>query len=126
MVSTQRRFETGTAPDGSAWPASFRAGLVGGRTLVDTGRLVQSITHNAQDDGVQVGTNVLYAAIHQFGGVISAVSAKALSFLIGDRRVFARQVTIPARPFLGLDREDEDEIGLIARDWLLEGQSRAH
>ena len=40
-------------------------------------------------------------------------------FNLGGRTIFARQVTIPARPFLGLDRDDEIEIEAIAGNWLL-------
>lgn len=57
----------------------------------------------AQGTGVQ-GTwgvqDVRYALIHELGGVITPVTAKALAFKIGDRWVFAKSVTIPARPYL--------------------------
>ena len=57
----------------------------------------------AQGTGVQ-GTwgvqDVRYALIHELGGVIRPVAAKALAFKIGDRWVFAKSVTIPARPYL--------------------------
>jgi phage virion morphogenesis protein len=118
-LSTQMRFERGEAPDGSVWPASIRATLQGGQTLIDSARLMQSITWNADARGVEVGTNVLHAAIHQFGGTIRPVTKKALRFRIGDRWVMASEVTIPARPFLGLDRDDEVELEALARDWLL-------
>lgn len=118
-ASTQARFERGEAPDGSAWPASIRATLQGGQTLIDSARLMQSITWNADAGGVDVGTNVLYAAIHQFGGTIKPVTQRALRFRVGDRWVMASEVTIPARPFLGLDRHDEVELEALARDWLL-------
>ena len=71
VVSTQMRFERGEGPDGNPWPPSLRAIVEGGQTLVDTARLKGSISHEASDTGVAVGTNVLYAAIHQFGGTIT-------------------------------------------------------
>lgn len=118
-VSTQMRFERGAGPDGAAWPPSLRAVVEGGRTLVDTARLMQSITHEADDSGVAVGTNVLYAAIHQFGGTISAKTPRGLVFQGAAGQWATKQsVTIPARPFLGLDDEDETEITAIAEDWL--------
>jgi phage virion morphogenesis protein len=117
--SASRRFELGAGPDGSPWPPSIRALAEGGQTLVDTARLVGSITHEATDTGVAVGTNVIYAAIHQLGGTIRPKSGNALVFNLGGRTIFARQVTIPARPFLGLDRDDEIEIEAIAGEWLL-------
>ncbi len=119
VTSTQRRFETGSAPDGSPWPPSIRAMTEGGRTLVASARLMQSLTYEAFATGVAVGTNVIYAAVHQLGAVIRPVNARALFFRIGDRFITAQEVRIPARSFLGLDEDDEAEIGALAADWLL-------
>lgn len=119
VTSTERRFEQERAPDGSPWPPSIRARMEGGRTLFESGRLARSLTHNASDSGVEVGTNALYGAIHQLGGTIRPVSAERLVFRIGNRTIFATEVTLPARPYLGIDREDEQEIESIAEDWLL-------
>lgn len=45
-----------------------------------------------------------YAAIHQFGGEITAKRARMLSWIGPDgQRVFVRRVTIPARPFFPVD-----------------------
>ncbi len=118
VTSTQRRFELGQSPDGTPWPPSIRATLTGGKTLIDTSRLLQSITYEAGDAHVEVGTNVIYAAVHQFGAVIRPVAAKALRFVIGGREVFAQAAAIPARPFLGLDQEDEKEIEATAEDFI--------
>lgn len=41
-----------------------------GKTLQDTGRLRKSITFRVKGKRVIVGTNVKYAAIHNFGGTI--------------------------------------------------------
>lgn len=120
-TSTVLRFERETGPGGAKWPPSLRAQLTGGQTLTDTARLRQSITHRADSDSVAVGTNVIYAAIHQFGGTISAKSARALVFRLADgttRQV--RSVTIPARPFLGVDDDDRAAIADIISDWLAE------
>ena len=68
--STVRRFEAERGPNGRAWKPSKRARKQGGKTLSDTGRLCASITRRASRREVAVGTNVLYAAIHQFGGKI--------------------------------------------------------
>ena len=103
--------------------------MEGGKTLVDSARLMQSITSNASDTGVEVGTNVLYAAIHQFGGTIRAKTSRGLRFKIGKGRdaswATRQSVTIPARPFLGIDAEDEAEIIQIATDWLTPGEADA-
>ena len=75
------RFETSTAPDGTAWQALQRPRPRGdGQSLMDTGVLYGSIT--AQVIGkhtLQVGTATDYAHYHQFG-----------------------TQHIPARPFLGV------------------------
>jgi len=118
VASTQYRFETGKGPDGSPWPVSIRAAFEGGKTLLDSTRSLSSITHNATETFVEVGTNVIYAAIHQLCGVIRPVTAKFLFFKAGGSFVTKSEVTIPARPFLGLDEDDKEEIVLIGEDWL--------
>jgi phage virion morphogenesis protein len=127
VVKTQNRFQTSTAPDGSVWPQSFRAKFAGGKTLVDSARLFQSITHNASATGVEVGTNVEYAAIHQFGGTIHAKTSKGLNWSYrkagANQKSWARKmsVTIPARPFLGIDDEDTSQILAIAETYVVGG-----
>jgi phage virion morphogenesis protein len=118
VVSTQRHFEEGRAPDGSPWPPSIRALVQGGKTLIDRGRLFGSMTFNAWDTGVEEGTNVVYAGVHQGGATITAKTAEGLRFKIGEQWVTKKSVTIPARPFLGLDDDDERELIAIAEDWL--------
>ena len=117
VASTIDRFERGVGPDGRAWPESIRARETGGRTLVDSRRLLLSITHRAGRDQVTVGTNVIYAAIQQFGGTITARKAQALVFNIpGAGWATVRSVTLPARPFIGLSDADRAEIPRIVVD----------
>lgn len=123
--STRARFKTSRAPDGSVWPPSIRALAEGGRTLIDSTALVNDISHEATDTGVAVGSALIYAAVHQFGGTIRPVRAKKLRFKLLGEDVFADEVTIPARPFLGLDEDDEAEIRAVAGDWLLGEQNEA-
>ena len=116
---SRERFRDGREPGGAPWLRSLRAKLQGGKTLVDHGQLRDSITRATSDDRVEVGTNVPYAATHQFGAVIRPKSGGYLMFRMPDgsfRRV--KQVTIPARPFLGVDGEDESEIVSILREWI--------
>ena len=108
---TVRRFEQGVDPEGRPWLPSIRARMTNGPTMIDSGRLVGSITHQATADEVRVGSNVTYAAIHQTGGTITPKSAGALRFEIpGVGFVTVGRVTIPPRPFLGVDAEDRAEI----------------
>lgn len=125
VSSTQQRFEGQAGPTGVPWRSSQRAGQQRGQTLVDSGRLRQSITHRAGRDQVEVGSGVMYAAVHQFGATIRAKSSKGLRFRIGDRWVTKREVTIPPRPFLGLDDEDRAEIIELSTGWLRPGRGRA-
>lgn len=77
-----------------------------GTILQVTGRLAASVTTSSTSDMAQIGTNVVYAGIHQFGGeipphTIKARYAKALAWAGG----FAKSVEhpgakMPARPFL--------------------------
>lgn len=118
--STQQRFLDQAGPDGQKWKPSARAQAEGGQTLRDTNRLFQSITSEADDRSAAWGTNVVYAGIHQFGGVIRPKNAEALMFKTVNGFVTAQKVTMPARPFLGLSAADRVEIGHIVNDWLRE------
>jgi len=49
---------------------------------------------------VRIGSDRVYAAIHQFGGTIRPKKAGGrLVFTVGGKKVFAKSVTIPARPY---------------------------
>jgi phage virion morphogenesis protein len=111
LTGTQLRFRAGKAPDDQQWKASLRAALHGGQTLRDSGGLLGSITYEAGNGSVAVGTNKVYAAIHQFGGSIKAKGAKSLAFrLAGGGFAQVRSVTMPARPFLGASDTDQAEL----------------
>ncbi|WP_298032284.1 phage virion morphogenesis protein [uncultured Desulfovibrio sp.] len=128
VTSVSRRFETATAPDGSRWPQSLRVRREGGQTLVKTARLRDSISRAGPQvtaRSVEVGTNVEYADIHQFGATIPphtirARRARALRIPgIGCRRQVRHPGgLIPARPFLGLSAQDETIIQDMTEDWL--------
>lgn len=123
VSGTQRRFELGMAPDGSQWLPSRRASEEGGQTLIKDGHLRDSITHTVEGDTVHVGSDRIYAAIHQFGGDIKPTKGKFLVFQAGAGMVFARKVTIPARPFLGLSDSDSEILLGIAEDHLAQAFS---
>ena len=111
VAQTQLRFRDQVGPDGVAWPRSARAATQGGRTLSDKGILRQSVnTHVIAGDNISVGSNLVYAAAQQFGATIYPRHAKRLSFKVGGKRVFAKKVTLPARPFIGINAADEADI----------------
>jgi phage virion morphogenesis protein len=115
--STRMRFRNQAGPDRRRWVPSIRARQVGGQTLVQKTRLMRSISHKADNNGAEWGTNVVYAGVHQFGAVIKAKSAGALRFkLPGGGFVTVKKVTIPARPYLGVNAEDGREMLALAYD----------
>lgn len=120
VVATQHRFEEETGPDGYRWPASYRAMADGGKTLTLSGRLVRSMTHNATDENVEWGTDVIYAAVQNLGGTIRAKTAKGLRFRVGRNGgwVTKQSVTLPARTFMGVNAEDEKDIVSISEQWI--------
>jgi phage virion morphogenesis protein len=120
--SVNERFLTGIGPDGEAWTPSHRAREVGGATLVDSTRLRDNIETKAGQREVEIGSNVPYAATHQFGALIEPrdktdAAAKLAFFLPNGQFIMVDQVEIPARPFLGIDARDEVEITEAAEAW---------
>lgn len=119
--STRDRFKQQVGPDGAAWQPSHRAQNKGGKTLIESGRLLDSVTNQSGNDFAEWGTNAIYAAIHQVGGEIRAKTSKGLFFKLSDgtgRRV--KKVTIPARPYLGINADDEAQIVDIINQHLFE------
>jgi phage virion morphogenesis protein len=137
VAKTQMRFHEQHGPDGAAWPPSKAAIKEGRPTLIKTARLLQSMAHNLLDNGVEWGTNVIYAAVHQFGATFDVHARNQTIYRhidartgeLGTRFVKKRQsnfasehaspahsVTIPARPFLGIDDDDIAEAeSILAR-----------
>lgn len=118
--STRNRFKDSVAPDGTPWkplkgglfdnipkkhrrkdgklratPQAFNF-VQGRKILIKQSHLLDSITNNAGNDFAEWGsdTSVTYAAIHQFGGKAGR----------------GRKTEIPARPYLGINDQDEDNI----------------
>ncbi len=117
--STVERFNDQQGPDGKKWTPSRRAIDKGGRTLIDRENLLGSITAASDATSAIAGTNLIYAAIHQFGGTIRAKGGagggkRALRTPFGPRT----SVTMPARPFLGFSPADSAEIEAILTDHL--------
>lgn len=138
-AETLLRFEREAGPSGSKWPPSLRAKHSGGQTLTDTARLRQSIVSEATANSAAVGTNLVYAAIHQLGGTIKRDARQQTIYHSYDKRsgelsrrfvkkgksnfardvqVKAYEIKIPARPFLGINEQSETGITEILTDYL--------
>lgn len=69
-----------------------------------------------EGDKLTIGTNLFYARMMNDGttkmpgGVLRPKRAKALKFNIGDKTVFRKSVTIPARPFDNWNDADAQEL----------------
>ncbi len=71
------------------------------------GSLSDSIEHvmGITGDDVEVGSNLVYAAAHQFGLDMTVVSNK-------------RRITIPARAYLGISLENEEDLVALVDDFV--------
>lgn len=122
--STLKRFKESRAPDGEKWEVSKRAAAeTKGKTLIRTADLRNSIRSKSDVSGFAVGTDLKYAATHQFGEkgrTIRAKNKKALRFQVGGKWLMRKSVTIsiPARPYLGLSDDDMQEIKGTIEDFI--------
>lgn len=116
-TSTVERFGSEESPEGTKWKPSIRATQKGGKTLTKSTALKTSIKAKADSTSAAVGTNLVYAATHQFGDerTIRAKKSKYLKFQVGGKWVSVPsvRVNIPARPFLGISEADKEEIKAI-------------
>lgn len=115
MEGERYMFQTGTAPDGEVWPR--RVGKATHPLLNLSGQLaaaaqggpgsVREIGYRELRWGVKktASGSLAGALVHQYGATIYPKVKKYLSFVIDGIRVFARKVTIPARPYIGLPLE---------------------
>lgn len=119
VSGTKKRFAAKKDPKGKPWQPSRRALEEGGETLTDSGRLRRSIDYAATSDKVMVGSNLAYARIHQKGGEIRPKKARKLVFKDSDGKTVAvDKVTIPARPYLGVSKEDLEDVKATMADFL--------
>lgn len=143
QASTQKRFKTQTAPDGTAWAPlqpryARRKKYAKDKILTLRGYLRGGIHYQVTGAAeVEVGSNTKYAAIHQLGGAINvparqatvryrSVAGRVLFAGKKNKRATERQVTIPAhqvnmpaRRFLGISTEDNHEIREIVFRWVV-------
>lgn len=101
----RRIMEEKESPDGTPWAplsekyAKRKKKVSSGGLLELHHYLLDSITHNPVGDTVEIGSNLDYAATHQFG---------------------SEDGTTPARPYLGLSDDDSDEVTVAISTWFQE------
>lgn len=138
VLKTDERFTAQVSPDGLPWaqvrPATQARKKIG-KILTESSRLRGSIVYRAGATSVEIGTNVIYAAVHQFGaqkGAFGTVQAQVKSHLRRTEKgeVHVKAHTrgmvipwgdIPARPFLGASEADVSEFGRILLDYAVQG-----
>ena len=108
LNSTRERFNTQTAPDGTPWkPLSPKYQQKKERNkdkiLTLYGHLRGTLNYRVGPNEARIGTPLSYGGDHQFG--------------LPRKR-------IPARPFLGLSKSDEQELLDILNDHLSRAMSR--
>ena len=130
--SVRRNFREGGRPE--RWTPSKRAdrdagyGNKSGQTLVDTARLMNSIVGVGDRDEVRVGTNVAYAAAHNFG-IDQEITQQVREHVRRITQAFGKPVKmtpvtvkahsrkrhmhLPAREFMLVQDEDMDDIADI-------------
>lgn len=144
MRSTEQRFKTQTAPDGTAWaplsPNYAKSKKYNkDKILTLRGYLRRYIQYQVPEaNTVEVGSNLKYAAIHQFGGIINqAAQSRRMRFRsVNGKTLFAGnkhkraterwvergayQAEMPARPYLGISAKDDKAIREIIQGWISE------
>jgi phage gpG-like protein len=153
VADVRGQFYDGRGPDGQSWAPLKRERPQGGtKPLMNSGVLANSYTAKADPHGVTVGSTHPAAGLHQFGGVVRPVKARALTIPltkeaarvasprrfprplfvafgglverigIGKRAkivkhyVFARSVTVPARP-VGFSRQAQNDAAELLLDY---------
>lgn len=101
---TRRRIEEErTSPDGSVWPEwspAYKETRHGGQSLLQSeGNLVDSIQADVDGATAIWGSNLVYAALHNFGGEPVGID-------------------VPAREYLGLSENNLGDIENLIIDWI--------
>jgi len=110
LNATRQRFADQEGPDGTPWAPLSETTLQlkprnQDKTLVLDGFLRDTLALNVYPDGLELGSNLPYAAIQQLGGTTSPAS-------------MIPGVEIPARPYLGFSDEDRAELLATLADHL--------
>lgn len=142
-----QRFASQSAPDGTPWQALSPAYLKRkkknqDKILVRDGPLSNGLRFQVVGGDLLVGTNMVYGAIHHFGGSIDIAARSQQAYFRQDGKsgevgnlfvnkkrsnfsqwvtIGAYKITIPARPWLGTSEADNYELVNIAMKYLMPG-----
>lgn len=148
LESVQRNFEEHRGPDLVMWTRlskkyekwkTEKKGRNASDILILNRILMGSINSRPERRQVTVGTNIKYAAIHQFGGEIQKKARSGTVYFKRNKRgevgtrfvkrsksnfaqdvnIKAHAVNIPARPFLGIRNSDWPEINDAINGYLI-------
>ena len=105
---TRRRIaDEKAAPDGTPWPGwsdAYARSRHGGHSLLQSeGSLLDSIMSAVSPGTAETGSNLVYAALQQFGG---------------EQGMAAGPAAVPAREFLGVSEQDGQELQAIVDGWV--------
>jgi phage gpG-like protein len=142
LETTRGRFDAQRSPDGQPWkplsqpttvqraggkkaftkkgalrkPAEARIARIKILVRDRQAGLMATLRYQVSGNALRLGTDKVYGAIHQFGGVIRA-KGKALAIPSEDGGVrLVKSVTIPARPYLGVSSGDTAVIREVLRE----------
>ena len=137
LLRTEKRFAAEKDPDGRPWKALSPLTLLTkkhSKILTESGNLRSRIVYRVDPGAVVIGTNVIYGRIHQLGGKINKnvtvrrhwrLMTQAFGKRIPARHVMVEShqrqmnLTLPARPFLGVNPADREEFVNIVNDYLM-------
>ncbi|MEN5083687.1 phage virion morphogenesis protein [Bosea sp. TWI1241] len=121
LKTTSERFDSQKDPQGRAWaplkPLTVEARGSSAPILTVSGRLRGSLNHEVAGTVLKLGPSAVHGAVHQFGATIKAKNGALRIPLKRGGAAYARQVTIPARPYVGFGPSDEKATTETAQDW---------
>ncbi|WP_102866743.1 phage virion morphogenesis protein [Pseudovibrio exalbescens] len=125
LDETRERIRKEQAPDGSKWPSLHPITLENRQSssgmLRDSGELFRSIHKTTSATRAEVGTNLNHPKVwaNQYGATIKPRRVPFLAIPYGKSGVvFSKGVTIPARPYIGVGRGDEDLVKEMLEGYL--------
>lgn len=133
LHTTRERFRTQQSPDGIPWQAlskKYKKKRNKDKILTERGHLQGQLVMQSNKDSAAVGSNRIYAAIHQFGGDINMPARQRELFFkrtkdggVSNKFVKPKKsdfsqtvitgsysIKIPARPYLGLSDTDKKKV----------------